>query len=122
MTARPAHGDPAAALDLLVGMLAERLAEPLAARLGERLGVGPAARSEPKFMSVKEAAQFCRVSEKTIRRLMATGQVRVHRVRRRVLVMRDDVLAALQRDGGTTETETSSEAERVANALLRRVK
>ena len=122
MTARPAHGDPAAALDLLIGMLANRLAEPLAARLGERLGVGPASRSEPKFMSVKEAAQFCRVSEKTIRRLMATGQVRVHRVRRRVLVMRDDVLAALQRDGGTTETETSSEAERVANALLRRVK
>ena len=121
MTAPQAHGDPAAALDLLVGMLAARLAPPVAALLGEQLGLAPG-RAEPKPMSVAEAAQWARVSQRTIRRLVASGQVTRHGVGRRVLVMRDEVLAALKRDGSTTNTETSSEAERVANAILRRVK
>lgn len=99
----------------IVELLVERIVSGVTARLAE---LGPEA--QPKPMSVREAAQFCRVSERTIRRLLIAGQVVPHRAGRRVLVLRHEVLAALRQGsvavGGTPTHQ--SEADRVVRSLL----
>lgn len=121
MTA-PRTADPAAALDLIVGMLADRLADRLAPQLAERLGVSGGTAANEKPMTLQEAATWSRISQRTIRRLIAAGDVKRHGVGRRVLVMREDLLRVMQRDGTATQPTTSSDAQRIAEKLLRRVK
>ncbi len=52
--------------------------------------------SLPKFLTVDEVAEVCRVSLRTVRRWIADGDLPVHRLGRRVLVSEDDFLRFLK--------------------------
>lgn len=48
-----------------------------------------------KFLTIKEAADFLRVSIRTVERWRLLGRIRVHKAGRRVLVVEDQLLQDL---------------------------
>jgi excisionase family DNA binding protein len=74
---------------LCVSLLERLVDERVAAVLAHR-----SAESEPVWLSLSEAAEYLRVSPRTIARLREQGRLRVSHVGRRVLVNRADLDAA----------------------------
>lgn len=52
------------------------------------------------FRTVAEVARYCGVSEKTVRRWNAAGELRVHRLGRSIRVADEDLQAFLRRQRG----------------------
>jgi excisionase family DNA binding protein len=53
--------------------------------------------TDSEFMTAKDVAERLRVSERTVRRLIATGSLRVCRIGRGVRIRRADLEAFLRR-------------------------
>jgi excisionase family DNA binding protein len=55
-----------------------------------------ASRSQPQFVSVKEAAELVRLSQVSIRRYLGQGKLKRYKVGSRTLLRYDNVMALVQ--------------------------
>jgi excisionase family DNA binding protein len=85
------------ATDLLGPELLAAIEELVDERVEAALAEREAEHDPPPVLTLKEAAEYLRVSERLVQRLIAHGGLRVTRLGRRVLVRRADLDEYLQR-------------------------
>ena len=87
----------------LSDLLGAELARAIEELVDERIRAATADRDDggsPTWFTLREAAEYLRISERSVSRMVGRGRIRVHHVGRRVLVHRDDLDTAAK--GGPT--------------------